>query len=81
MPVETAVTWALGLICAVLGWWLRELWNMQQTLQKDLTQLERGLGSTYMRKDDLRQQLDQIMVRFDRLEARLDARATREVGP
>ena len=47
----------LGAVCAVIGWFARELWQAVQKLKDDLGKLEVRLGTDYVRYDRLRDAL------------------------
>lgn len=62
----------IGVVSSLLGWILRVVWDAQQKLAKDLQDIELRMGEDFVRKDDHRYLMDQIMSRFDRLESRLE---------
>ena len=37
MELSQIAIWGLGAVCAVLGWFARELYNATQSLRKDLS--------------------------------------------
>lgn len=61
MEIPQIVLWALGLACAVLGWFARELYAATQSLRKDLSALEVRIGSDYIRYDRLQDALKPVM--------------------
>jgi len=52
---------ALSIICAILGWFARELYGATQSLRKDLATLEIRMSSDYVRYDRLQDALSPIM--------------------
>ena len=44
---------ALGVTCAILGWFARELYSATQALRKDLSSLEVRMSVEYVRYDRL----------------------------
>lgn len=61
MEVSQVALWALGAICAVLGWFARELYSATQSLRKDLAALEVSLNRDYIRYDRLQDAMKPIM--------------------
>lgn len=61
MEISQIALWALGGICAVLGWFARELYNATQSLRKDLSALEVNLNRDYIRYDRLQDAMKPIM--------------------
>lgn len=61
METSQIALWALGAVCAVLGWFARELYTATQNLRKDLSALEVRIGSDYIRYDRLQDALKPIM--------------------
>ena len=53
--------WMIGIACAVLGWFARELYNATQALRKDLSALEVKLTSDYVRYDRLQDAFKPVM--------------------
>lgn len=73
MDFQTAFNMAFGGLCAAGGWWMRVLWDAQEKVRNDLAALERGLPTTYARRDDVRDLTNMLLERFDRLEARIES--------
>lgn len=61
MELSQAALWALGAVCAVLGWFARELYSATQSLRKDLAALEVSLNRDYIRYDRLQDAMKPIM--------------------
>lgn len=61
MNVEQMLIGLIGIACAVLGWFARELYNATQALRKDLSALEVKISSEYIRYDRLQDALKPIM--------------------
>ena len=69
MDWQTAFNVAAGVIGALGGWVLRVVWDGQQQIKREVSELERRLPETYARRDDIRELSHNINQRFDRLEA------------
>lgn len=67
---------AIGLFGTVFGWVLRTIWNAVTTLQADLKDLEREIHTSYVSKDDYRQDIlevkDILKQIFDKLDKKAD---------
>lgn len=61
MEISQVALWALGAVCAVLGWFARELYSATQSLRKDLAALEVSLNRDYIRYDRLQDAMKPIM--------------------
>lgn len=61
MELSQIAIWALGGVCAVLGWFARELYSATQSLRKDLAALEVSLNRDYVRYDRLQDAMKPIM--------------------
>ncbi len=55
------LTVLLGLVCGLLGWLGRELWNAVQQLRRDLSALEIKISAEYIRYDRMQDALKPIM--------------------
>jgi len=53
--------WALGAVCAGLGWWARVMWDAVQKLKDDLATLQLNIAQNYVRKDDLKERLNEAL--------------------
>jgi uncharacterized coiled-coil DUF342 family protein len=68
MDWQTLINLGLGGVLAFVGWFAREIWDSVKELRKDIHQIEKGLPEIYVRRDDLREVRQEMMVRFDKLE-------------
>lgn len=74
VDLQTIVTGLIGLVCAVLGWLGRELWQAVQALRKDLAALEVRIGTDYVRYDRLKDALAPVMDALQDIRDRLDSK-------
>ena len=65
----------LGLSCAVLGWFARELYNATQALRKDLSSLEIRIGTDYVRYDRLQDAFKPVMESLHEIKLALSGKA------
>jgi hypothetical protein len=61
MEITQLALWGLGVICAVLGWFARELYSATQSLRKDLSSLEVQIGKDFVRYDRMQDVMKPIM--------------------
>lgn len=61
LDLHWMLTAGLGIICAMLGWFGRELWGAVQQLRRDLSALEIRIGTDYVRYDRLQDALRPVM--------------------
>jgi hypothetical protein len=75
MSVDQALILLLGLVCAGLGWFGRELYTAVNKLKDDLSKLEVKIGTDYVRYDRLQDVMAPIMKKLDRIEEVLTHKA------
>ena len=62
----------IPIICAVLGWFCRELWTAVQELKNDVAKLREGLPSKYVSKEDFNDRWMEVLKSLHRLEDKID---------
>ncbi|NDG04405.1 MAG: hypothetical protein EB121_03530 [Alphaproteobacteria bacterium] len=76
MDSQTIINLGISVACAAAGWWLRILWEAQQRLARDLSDLEKELPHSYVLKSDYKEDLQEVkeMLQkiFDKLESKAD---------
>lgn len=74
--LQTILNMVFGVVLMLAGWILRTVWDAVKTLQSDIKEIERDLPSTYVRRDDYRDDMaevkDILHKIFDRLENKAD---------
>lgn len=75
MDGQTLINGVLGVISALVGWFVRVLWDAQSKVRDDLAALERNLPQIYVRRDDLREWREEVMDSLRRIEQKLDGKA------
>ncbi len=68
MDWQTLINLGLGGVVAFVGWFAREIWDSVKELRRDIHMIEKGLPEIYVRRDDLKEVRQEMMVRFDKLE-------------
>lgn len=62
----------IPIICAVLGWFCRELWTAVQDLKEDLARLRETLPTDYVSKADFNDRWYEVLKSLHRIEDKLD---------
>ena len=62
----------IPIICAVLGWFCRELWTAVQELKNDVAKLREDLPSKYVSKEDFNDRWNEVLKALHRLEDKMD---------
>ena len=72
MDIQTLINFVIPIICAVLGWFCRELWTAVQELKTDLAKLREELPTHYVTKDDFNDRWYEVLKALHRIEDKLD---------
>ena len=62
----------IPIVCAVLGWFCRELWTAVQDLKDDLANLRETLPTNYVSKEDFNDRWYEVLKSLHRIEDKLD---------
>lgn len=62
----------IPIVCAVLGWFCRELWTAVQDLKEDLARLREQLPTMYVTKDDFSDRWNEVLKALHRIENKID---------
>jgi hypothetical protein len=67
----------LGITCggAILGWFLKAMWEAVRDLKEDLRQIENEMHTKYVSKDDYKQDIAEIKDILKQIFAKLDQKA------
>ena len=71
MDWQSAFNIAAGILGAIGGWLLNNLWSAVERLRRDLNALEVSINSSYLKRDDFNQALERIEDKIDRMAERL----------
>ena len=72
MDLQQLFNVAIPVICAVLGWFCRELWTAVQELKNDVAKLREDLPSKYVSKEDFNDRWNEVLKSLHRLEDKMD---------
>ena len=77
MDSQHLIDVGLATVCAVTGWFARELWSAVKELKADLGRLSIELPKTYVTRDDYRSDLKEIRDLLGRIFDKLDGKVDR----
>lgn len=72
MEMQQIIDFGLGAVMAVIGWFAREMWGAVKELKSDLSKLREQLPSTYVTKDDYREDMKEIKGLLNKISDKLD---------
>ena len=72
MNMQDLFNIAIPLVCGVLGWFCRELWNAVKELKEDLAKLRAELPTNYISKNDFNDRWEEILKAIHRVENKID---------
>jgi uncharacterized membrane protein (DUF106 family) len=75
MEVQSIVDVITGIVGAVIGWFVKIMWDSVKELQKDMKETNQALHENYVRKDDYRIDMAEIKGMFNRIMDKLDSKA------
>lgn len=65
----------LGIVCAVLGWFARQVWTAVSELKKEINLIQIMIGTDYVRYDRLKDALEPILVALHEIKQTLAGKA------
>ena len=74
MDIQHIIDLILGVGLAVMGWFARELWSAVKELKSDLSKLREDLPTTYVTKDDYREDMREIKSMLNKIFDKLDGK-------
>ncbi len=72
MDMQVIINTFLPIVCAVLGWFCRELWSAVQELKEDLAKLRAELPTHYVSKNDFNDRWEEVLKAIHRIENKID---------
>jgi len=60
MELTVILNIAFSFIFVLIGWFLRIMWDSIKRLQNDMAELERHNSETYVRRDDYRDDMQEV---------------------
>ena len=63
---------------AVIGWYVKIMWDSVKELQRDMKETNQTLHENYVRKDDYRIDLAEIKGMFNRIMDKLDSKVDKQ---
>lgn len=75
MEVQGIIDGVMALVGAVIGWFVKIMWDSVKELQRDMKETNQALHENYVRKDDYRIEMAEIKGMFNRIMDKLDGKA------
>lgn len=75
MDWQQILNFAVIAAVGVIGWLGRELWTAVKDLRKDLTAIEVALPTSYVKKDEFKDGLQEIKTMLEKISDKLDGKA------
>ena len=72
MDFQNVMDGVMALVGAVLGWFVKIIWDAIKELQKDLKETNQTIHEHYVRKEDYRLDIAEIRGMFNRIMDKLD---------
>lgn len=66
--MEELLKWAFYVITAIIGWFVKTLWDAVSSLRQDLKILEVKLPENYVTKEDFKHMYETVILKLDRIE-------------
>lgn len=67
--MEELLKWAFYVITAIIGWFVKTLWDAVSSLKQDLKILEVKLPENYVTKEDFKHMYETVILKLDRIES------------
>lgn len=74
MDWQQYIDGAMALMGAVLGWFVKIIWDAIKELQKDMKETNQTIHEHYVRKEDYRIDIAEIRGMFNRIMDKLDSK-------
>jgi len=71
---DMTMIWNAVLTMAIGGflWWIRSTSSAINKVKEELSETRENMALTYATKEDVKDDLKQLLIRFDRLESKID---------
>jgi uncharacterized membrane protein (DUF106 family) len=79
MEVQSIVDIITGIVGAVIGWFVKIMWDSVKELQRDMKETNQALHENYVRKDDYRIDMAEIKGMFNRIMDKLDSKVDKQI--
>lgn len=67
--MEEILKWGAYILTAIIGWFVKTLWDAQAKLREDMKELEINLPKEYVSKTDFKELYTQLMIKLDKIES------------
>jgi len=66
--MEEILKWGAYAITAIIGWFVKTLWDAQAALRQDMKDLEVNLPKEYVSKSDFKDMYQTVLTKLDKIE-------------
>lgn len=74
MEFQNILDGVMALVGAILGWFVKIIWDAIKELQKDMKETNQTIHEHYVRKEDYRIDIAEIRGMFNRIMDKLDSK-------
>ena len=74
MDFQNILDGVMALVGAILGWFVKIIWDAIKELQKDMKETNQTIHEHYVRKEDYRIDIAEIRGMFNRIMDKLDSK-------
>lgn len=74
MELQGIIDIVTAVVGAVIGWYVKIMWDSIKELQRDMKETNQALHENYVRKDDYRIDMAEIKGMFNRIMDKLDGK-------
>jgi len=60
MEPSVIINIVMSFVLVLIGWFMRVMWDSIKRLQSDMSELERHASETYVRRDDYRDDMNEV---------------------
>ena len=75
MDFQNILDGVMALVGAILGWFVKIIWDAIKELQRDMKETNQTIHEHYVRKEDYRIDIAEIRGMFNRIMDKLDSKA------
>ena len=79
MGVQEVINLTGAAIGAVIGWFVKIMWDSVKELQRDVKETSQSMHENYVRKDDYRIDMAEIKGMFNRIMDKLDNKQDKQL--
>ena len=75
MDAKDVILGLVGLVCAGLGWWMKDIWEAYRQLRTELSEFKQEVPDKYVKQDAFKEDMREIKGILERIYDKLDSKA------